>query len=172
MLNVLLLLLFCSGKLVVWVMFVSTFAVVVSIIVAAIHHKSKTVRVPACIRVCLLVGVANFLCMRSVARQGAASDSSVYVSASGEKVSHGNRASRCQTSSGNINFLGNSERDCVLSDIKYLLHDLRTKMEREEHERLIQDEWQALARIVDRLAFWLCLIGVVIIVAIIFSDVR
>ena len=146
-----------------WVFFVSNVCVLESIIVVHIYHGSKKMRIPACIRTCFFGGVAKYIGMRDSVPSHKESEKR-HSGVSLEAVTRVNNAPDDRnTEDGHGNGLNND-----LYEIKCLLGDLRKEICGGKEKRAIEREWKALAKIIDRFCFWLCLVLVIIITVCVF----
>ncbi len=148
------------GELVAVIMGISTLSVVVSIIVLYLHHKEPGTRAPRWLRRSAFGGLAKALCMRESIPE--------YTD---DKVAPAKPEGTMEPEDLEdpvkppISLAAQVEPDELKVYLRYLTEKMRTK----DEEDAILEEWRAVARIIDRVLFWICFIVVVIVVIVLMS---
>ena len=148
---------------------VSVASVLAAIFVNNIYHHGSRSRVPACLRKCLLRRGAAVLRMRRDIPSSVHNE----VNSTGEKVTGEVRFQNPNRYTPKKNNLtqpmnDNNSGNCDLPEIKNLLKFARCQIEEKHTESEIEDEWKSLAKVIDRIFFWLCLVSVILAVAVLF----
>jgi len=135
-----------------------TVSIVISILVLYLHHHVGYKEVPRIARIVFFHFFATILFMRtSVPKRNTKS------SQQKTKVSISTKESNVNASSMEIGSfkdkvlqLGIITETSMLQKISSNLEFIKNSIEDQQREGVTQEEWKALARVVDRLFFWVC----------------
>jgi hypothetical protein len=140
---------------VISIMTLSSVSVITSIWVLYLHHKDATRVVPHCLKIFAFNGMATLLCMKTSVPRVAPKEKVAPKPEADlmiEEDINGRRTFPCQ---------GHSLPD--LSGIYDNLAYITDKMKEKEEEDIVMAEWRAVAKILDRMLFWVSSIVILLI---------
>ena len=144
-----------TGKLVVLVMVLSAISLIGAILCIHLTFKQTPTRVPRFIRVVAFHGLAKVLLLAKVVP-----DDETHT----EKIDHGGKPGMEQEVDSTESDL-KMGMELVVKELRFITQQMRLR----DEEDARSSEWKLLAKIVDRLLFWICFIASLIVIIAIYA---
>lgn len=151
----------------------SALSVVMGILVLYIHHHSVRHRPPRWVRIIFFRWIARILFMKKnvpVVSNTEIEETSAELNTVVEEDKNGflRPKSRMQRRSTIVSY-NNSKKENIdtaqIEKLITLLTKMVDKMDEKENDDAVYEEWAALARVVDRILFWLSLLYMIIVIS-------
>ena len=147
-----------SGQLVIGIMSLSSMSVMTSILVIYLHHNEMAKPLPKKVQNVLFNCVARVVCMRSKVPD----PTSVKVAPDEE-----------ETTAKLAEFSVDEKDESSNQDIRGIANDLSfiaSKMRKQSRDEEIIEQWRALAKLLDRIFFWIGVIYILVSLIIFLSN--